>query len=321
MICFNLPGLYEHSFLNEFILDLFLNHKEYFKDNITISSIYGNFQYCIWDGGRNFLRYNQCTRQDIEQIRDMYDFFNVPMRFIFTNPVLEEKHLHDRFCNLILKLCDGKNNEVVVNSPLMENYIRENYPNYKIVSSTTKRLTNPDDFLEELNKDYYQICLDYDLNHNKELLNSIPKELRKKCEFLVNAICRPECPIRKWHYSQNGLTHLTYLKHKYNVNGSGKCSISNKEITDPDIMFTGNNLTFEEMEEYDKLGYHYFKLEGRTLSSAEILAMYLYYLIKPEYQYVVITKAANIEGIFINDRNSTIVAKEMYEPKTYRMFS
>ena len=53
----------------------------------------------------------------------------------------------------------------------MENYIRENYPKYKIISSTTKRILGHDAFLEELNKDYYQVCLDYDLNHDMELLN------------------------------------------------------------------------------------------------------------------------------------------------------
>lgn len=320
MIYFNLPGLYEHSVLNEFILNLYLHHREYFKNNVSISSFYGNFQYCIWDGGRNFLRYAQSTKEDIEKIRDMYEFFNIPMRFIFTNPVLQKEHLYDRFCNLVLKLCDNGKNEVVINSPLMEEYIKENYPNYKIISSTTKRLSKPEDCLEELNKDYYQVCLDYDLNHNTELLSSIPKELRNKCEFLVNAICRPQCPIRKWHYQQNGLAHLTYLKHQYSVNGTGKCSIEDKAITDPDIMFTGNNLTFEQIEKYNKMGYKYFKLEGRTLPSAEVLAMYLYYLFKPEYCYVVLSSAAEVEGIFINDKNSTKIAKEINEPKLYQMY-
>lgn len=318
MINFNIPGVYDHIDLNAFILQLYGEDKSIFRDNVTISSVYGNFHFCIWDGGRNFIRYKQSTLEEIQNIKNLYLSYYLPVRFIFTNPEVTEEDLDDRFGNLILEEFNTGRHEVVVNSPLMEQYIRENYPKYKIISSTTKRLTNPKDMLEELQKDYYQVCLDYDLNKRLDVLEEIPPELRGKCEFLVNAICRPGCPIRKWHYSATGKAQLTFLRDGYNVSNLTGCTIK-YHTTHPDIMLTGNNLSFEEIEAYNKMGFKYFKLEGRTLESSLVFAMYLYYLIKPEWRYEVLARAAQVPGIFFNDNNSTRTYEKM-PVKTYSLY-
>ena len=166
--------------------------------NTKISSIFGNFHFCIWDGGRNFVTYHQATKEEMLHVKDEYHHYDVAIRFVFTNPILQEEHLYDRFGNLQLQLFEDPKNEVVVNSPLMEEYIKDKYPSYKLISSTTKRITNKDKFLEELKKEqYFQVCLDYDLNKDMELIENIPQELRSKCEFLINAICHANCPQRK----------------------------------------------------------------------------------------------------------------------------
>jgi collagenase-like PrtC family protease len=66
------------------------------------------------------------------------------LRFTFSNSLLEEKHIYDTYCNLIMEEADTGNNEVIVNSPILEQYLRENYPNYKYISSTTKCERNID---------------------------------------------------------------------------------------------------------------------------------------------------------------------------------
>lgn len=297
---FNIPGPQTHFVLNTYLLHLFEVHPEYFLPNTKVSSVFGNFQYCIWDGGRNFAHYNQASEEEILDIKEAYNHFLVPVRFVFTNPILEKKHLDDRFGNLCLEIFHDNKNEIVVNSPLMEDYIREKYPKYKIVSSTTKRITNPDKFIEELkNPDYYQVCLDYDLNKNMELINSIPKELRIKCEFLINAICPPHCPQRKEHYAKTGHAHLTYLRDRYQ---NDKCGITESSIH-PSVLGKGNNFTIEEVNQYHDLGYRYFKLEGRTLQSLDVLLMYCYYMIKPEWWFDVIREAYGTEGAIINSPN------------------
>jgi len=299
MLQFNIPGFYDHFELNMYILKKAAEIDDFLKPEVKIHSVFGVFPFCVWDGGRNFLSYEQCTKEQIQYINRSYTELGVALRFVFTNPEIKEEHLHNRFCNMILRECNNGINEVVVNSPLLEQYIRENYPGYKIISSTTKRL-NKTKVLDELEKDYFQVCLDYDLNKNKKLLEEIPMELRDKVEFLSNAICPAHCAYRKEHYSATGIAQLTYLRDGYSV--CGRCGIRHS-VNHPEKLGQGNNLTYEEMLEYNKMGYNYFKLEGRTLSSAAVLAQYLYYIVNPKYLFDTIEEAATIEGIFVNDKN------------------
>ena len=300
MINFNIPGFYDHQPLNTYIIKKSFEDKNFLKPGVKIHSVFGVFPFCIWDGGRNFLNYEQCTKEQVVNINREYTELGVPLRFVFTNPEIKDEHLYDRFCNMVLKECNNGINEIVVNSPLLEDYIGTNYPDYKLVSSTTKRL-GKNRALEEIKNDkYFQVCLDYDLNKNLQFLEEIPMEYRDKVEFLSNAICPAHCAYRKEHYSATGIAQLSYLKDGYSV--CGRCEID-KSINHPTKLGKGNNLSYEDILKYNKMGYNYFKLEGRTLPSSAVLSNYLYYLINPEYIFDTLEEAATIEGIFVNDKN------------------
>ena len=53
------------------------------------------------------------------------------------------------------------------------------------------------------------MVLDYDLNHNEEVLSAIGKQA-DKVEILVNEICYPGCPKRSEHYRQQSQMQLEY---------------------------------------------------------------------------------------------------------------
>lgn len=303
MINFNLPGFYEHFSLNVFFIKQFKEHPEMFYPNIKIHSVYGNFPYCTWDGGRIFSsNIVHATKEEIKIIYDFYQEYNVALRFIFTNPILEKQHLNQHFENLILSNCYSSQNEIVVNSPLLEEYIRKNYSQYKIISSTTKRLSETD-FLQELNLNYFQVCLDYDLNKNLKFLSTIPENQRKKVEFLVNAICPPHCSFRKQHYIENGKQVLSFDSYNYSDKIKGKCHIEHN-INHPAVLTQGNNLSIQEIYEYHKNGFINFKLEGRTLPDSTLFVNYLYYLIKPEFKYEILDLALNENIILTTNKNS-----------------
>lgn len=298
---FILPGLYEHFNLNFKILELLQSNPEYFMDNVKISAIYGSFQFCIFDGGRNFGDYKHTTREEIEKIVDIYNnYFKVPIRLVFTNPILKREHYTDRFGNVVMELCENDINEIVVNQLEFEDYVREKYPKFQFISSTTKCLNTPSAFKEELASNRYKmICLDYNLNKNKKLLEELTPEERSKCEFLCNAICPPACKQRKEHYKLNGLYHLSYGK-PYQME---ECQI-NYNTVHPAAASSRNNLTPEEIYNfYVPNGYNLFKLEGRTLSTVENVLNYVKYMVKPEYQFYVITQLLPDDGptkVFLN---------------------
>ena len=106
---------------------------------------------------------------------------------------------------MVMKTIENEKNEIVVNNLELEAYIREHYPKFKIISSTTKCLNTPENSLKELHKDYKYVCLDYNLNKEWDYLNNIPESLKSKVEFLVNAICPSNCSNRKEHYRLNSL--------------------------------------------------------------------------------------------------------------------
>lgn len=276
-IKFAIPGLYNHFDLTKKVINFKENFPEAFLDNVNIGAVYGNFQYCIWDGGRNFASYNYSS---LEVIRSTYEYLkekNIPLRLIFTNTILEEKHLSDRFCNLVCSICEDENNEIVVNSPLLENYIKTYYPKYQLISSTTK-CNILSESIKELDR-YKYVCLDYNNNHNWEELDKLSQEKKDKIEFLCNAICPSGCPNRKEHYRLNSLYHLNFGKN-YCID----CAITNNTLH-PDHYNQKNTISSKEIQEiYVPKGFSMFKLEGRTLGRTEVALNIANYLLKPEWK-------------------------------------
>lgn len=299
---FLLPGFYEHFVLNLNFIDYMLEYPERFYDNVGIDAVYGNFQYCIFEGGRIFDNYKQSSQEEIEFITSAFNNRNIPIRLVFTNNQLKEKHFSDRFCNKVLEICNASGmNEITIADQRLEDYIRNKYNNFKFISSTTKCLSDIKMSKEELNKDYHLVCLDYNLNKNMEYLDSLSQQEKEKCELLVNAICAPNCPSRKEHYKMNGLYSLNYRK-PYQIS---ECLITESTVH-PVCLNSTNNLTPEEIYTiYLKKGFSHFKLEGRSLSDMEVLLNYIRYMIKPEWQFETINNLTHMvntsyKGIGLN---------------------
>lgn len=286
MVKFMLPGFYEHFDLNLKLINMLRMNPEYFRDNTDIYAVYGNFQFCIFDGGRIFSHYNQCSLEKVEHIKDSFNSLNIPIRMVFTNNQLKEEHYYDIFSNMLLRACENEFNEIVISHAGLESYIKEKYPKYKLVSSTTKCLNKPDLLKEELKKDYKMVCLDYNLNKNMKMLKELSAEEVKKCEFLINPICGAACPNRAHHYLLNSLFSLSYGR-TYQME---QCYIHNTALH-PSTLNQKVNLTPEEIYNiYEPMGFQYYKIEGRTWGDAELAITYVYYMVKPEYQNFVLSQ-------------------------------
>lgn len=293
MINFMLPGFYERFKVNKALIEYYEDNRKAFIDGFNIAAVYGSFQFSIWNGGRIFSKndYKQASYEDMIKIRDFYKKHNVPVRFTYTNPLITEPMLKDMFSNLTMELFDNNNSEVVVYSKLLEDYIRTEYPSFKIISSTTKRLDDIDRLVEELSSnDYYLVCLDYDLNNRFDLYDKIPENLRSRCEFLINAICPPNCTNRSNHYRLNGVSMCNYgspfaviCPISSNTIGAGRyrTQISQKDI----------------IEKYVPAGFVNFKLEGRTIPNVELIENYCKYFIKDEYKLGFISDIAKMASI------------------------
>jgi collagenase-like PrtC family protease len=285
---FHLPDFASQFRFNLVFVTMLENCPQFFREGVEIASIYGTFPQSIWNGGRTVP--GRCDTSFAEAVIKTMNKHGVPLRFTFTNPVVEEKHLGDKFCNDILKLADNGMNEVIVNSSLLEDYIRTTYPNYKITSSTCKRITDPERLKEELEKDYSIVVLDYDFNNKFDILEKLPQ--KEKMEILVNACCDPACPRRTEHYRILGMQQIAVCEHmakntneRLNLRDYGVpdmyCKCADRTILDVKQLST--YISPDDIwEKYVPMGFNQFKIEGRTTTRLNLFETYLHYMIKPE---------------------------------------
>ena len=273
---FYLPDFYNHYQLNIKIIQLLQEHPEYFYDNLKIGAVYGTYPGAIWNGGRTFL--DTTDLNNIKATTEAFNSQNIPLRFTFTNCLLEEKHLLDTYCNLIMETSNNGMNGIIINSELLEQFLRNSYPNYKYILSTT-RCERDINKINELCDQYDMVVIDYRDNSNFDFLSKLNN--KDKIELLINAYCSPNCKNRKEHYEYLSQCQLNFSR-------PDSCQFNTCPTYDRNFF---SSLEFDSVikvvdlySKYSDLGFSNFKIEGRTLSTFNVLESYLYYLIKPEYQ-------------------------------------
>jgi hypothetical protein len=270
-----LPGFYENFRLIIFLHDWMEREPEIFNDGMKIAAAYGCFPGNIWNGGRVIL--GAATKDEILYAVQEYNSRGIAIRFTYTNPCLERIHLFDTYCNLCMELADNGQNEVLVNSDVFEEFVRAAYPNYKIVSSTTKCLDDLTLIQKELEKDYHLVVLDSAMNNTDALFSLDHKE---KIELIVNHYCADHCPRRKEHYRLVGEAQLEYASIDFpceNIKRSFQEIQSNHSFISPDRIY----------DTYLKAGFSNFKLDGRGFKKEKVIESFAYYLAKPEYRALV----------------------------------
>ena len=289
---FHLPDFAVHYHFNRVFLAVLKAYPEFFHDGLEIASVYGTFPQSLWNGGR--IVQGVFDKNTVKTVVREFDKLNIPLRFTFTNPVITEEDLKDDFCNYVLKAANNGKNGVIVVSPLLEEYIRTRYPDYKITSSTCKRITDTEQLNEEVNKNYDIVVLDYDFNNRFDVLEKIPN--KEKCEILVNACCQPGCTKRSQHYKDIGNMQkalCSYLKtsqripfepEKYGVKDENSDYCPYMKYDFADVKEHKTHITPQDiLEKYVPMGFNQFKIEGRTINAFTLAEYYLYYMVKPEY--------------------------------------
>ncbi len=280
-IYYHLPGLFEFFDFYSVFLPLFYGHREYFYDWCQIGSIYGAPGDCIWGGGR--VGFGDNNAKDVLALLKKY---GISARLTFSNSLLRPEHLLDKKCNALCRLFQSKNGEtkngIIVHSEVLLEYLKKNYPQFYFVSSTTKVITDFDEFTEELNrKDFSFVVPDFRLNKMFDFLSELSQEQKNKVEFLCNECCWTSCTGRKECYENVSRKNLgqNVSEHICKSPGGREGYVFSKAMKNPAFV------NIEEIQKkYAPLGFSNFKIEGRGLGSALILEFLLYYMTKPEFQ-------------------------------------
>ena len=227
---YHLPGLFEFYELYKEFLPLYRKHREYFYDWCDIGSIYGAPADCVWGGGRVGF-----GEHDPKEVLKLMQEYGISARLTFSNSLLTKEHLSDKKCNELCRIFDiGRDNErsrgfgndkdieccidndndisginkrikvkecrngIIIYSDILLDYIKENYPGFYFVSSTTKVLTDFGEFENELNREEFcYVVPDFRLNKSFDKLKALSQHQKDKVEFLCNECCWFGCTDRK----------------------------------------------------------------------------------------------------------------------------
>jgi hypothetical protein len=171
---------------------------------------------------------------------------------------------------------------IIVHSNLLLNYIKAKYPGFYFVSSTTKVITDFEQFVAELSRDEFKFVVpDFRLNKQFGKLNALTDAQKQKVEFLSNECCWFGCYDRKACYENVSRKSL-----------GEDCA--DHECISPtaqrgyrfsDAMKNPGFIGIDDIQNvYAPAGFRHFKIEGRSLGSAIILEFLLYYMTRPEHQ-------------------------------------
>lgn len=282
---FHLPGLRNNYPINMFMLSLLKQKPEYFREGVKIASFFGEFPLSLWAGGRLSVN-DQCDSKYVRNVIQHINAQGVAVRYTYTNPLIEKDDLEDFYCNFCMQEADNGMNEVMIVSPILEEYIRKTYPNFKINSSTCKEIRDIDKLNEELEKEYYLVVLDYNLNNQWEILNQIKKP--EKCEVLINPVCIPNCKRRGEHYRTIAQNHRIQVENRKRPKDKQiplipwKCEYTEKNSIHTIPRYQTYVSPEDIYNKYVPAGFRHFKIEGRTDNVFSLLDTYCHYLIKPE---------------------------------------
>ena len=277
---YHLPGLFEFYGLYREFLPLFREHREYFYDWCDIGSIYGAPADCVWGGGR--VGFGENNPKEVLALMKEY---GISARLTFSNSLLRTEHLSDKKCNYLCSMFGEKNeiqNGVIIHSDLLLEYLKNKYPEFYFVSSTTKVLIDFEQLKHEMNRnDFLYVVPDFRLNKELDKLNRLSEKQKDKVEFLCNECCFIGCLERKKCYEtvsrqnlgEDCLDHVCKAPNSHEGYRFSKAMQNSSFISVEDIQ---NN--------YLPKGFSQFKIEGRSLGSALVLEFLLYYMVKPEYQ-------------------------------------
>ncbi len=282
-IYYHLPGLFEFYDLYSAFLPLFQQHREYFYDWCEIGSIYGAPADCLWGGGRVGF-----GEENAESVARLMRKYNISARLTFSNSLIKTEHLSDKRCNNLCRIFENNSetqNGIIVYTDILLDYIKKNYPNYYFVSSTTKVLTDFNDFIKELDRAEYRFVVpDFRLNKDFDKLHSLSDAQKNKVEFLCNECCWYDCYDRKRCYENVSKKSLgeECPDHICVSPEAAKGYRFSEAMKNPGF------ISLEDIQNvYAPMGFSNFKIEGRSLGSAIVLEFLLYYMTKPEYHLVV----------------------------------
>ena len=273
MIKYYIPDFFWHFNVNLKLLELMNTESQMFYDDVEIGAVFGNYPNCIWNGGSVFWG-RHVDKAEMVEISARFNAYGVPLRLTMTNPMIEEKHLNDTYANYIMRNTNNGFNQVLVSNPILEDYIRKEYPEYPVVRSI---LAAEDVYYDDSDK-YFMTVLRKHKNNDFELLKNI--EHKEKIEILANETCEENCPRAYTHYLEYAKNQLGYgERDELQMSCSFERKYDFKKMEESPLCISREKIKTV----YEPMGFTNFKLSGRG-THGKIVISYANHMVKPEWK-------------------------------------
>lgn len=277
---FILPGLSSLEQLNISFIDYCYSHRNYLNDDYEINGIYGNFPFCIWTGEQANFSNILLLNDEIEKVFLQYASFHINIYLNCTNTELLPDMLEDTYSNLILNNLDRINasNHVVLNSQLLNEYIKSHYKNILIdVGQYNNMLPTKDNFQSIGN--YCNLFINPRFNNDFDLIKTFSN--RSQLIFILNpSLCINNCMVQNECLLKEHLSQLLFDSRK---SYAYSCENWINNINLNSIKNSNLYIAKENIYHYNQLGINHFMLMYYN-NINDTISEYINYLIKPEFQ-------------------------------------
>ena len=238
-----------------------------------------------WAGGRPHSFAAGQTKETFARVVQEYNRRGIQFNLVFSNLLVGEEHLGDKRCNWMLEHCYRPGNGVIVTSHVLARYIREKFPEYRLIHSLTHFNKEPSYYFEHEGL-YDVFVLPPHLNYREKVLQELLTRLGPdRIEILVNETCFRECSIRSDHYELISKACLEDDWDLWEQLTNSFCQRAHAErfmhIKDAKNVKGVKNfsLTKEEIGGLKGLGITNFKLANRQVPNQQYAKWMDYYLI------------------------------------------
>jgi len=255
-------------------------------DGAKITHIFGCFPNCIWNGGSTWIQYPP-AKPIMRNVFQWYKDQGIIIQLTFTNPMLQETDVYDRYANCILdvavEILGYEQLEVLVSAQCLEDYIRNKYPKANVTRSIVgatgceNTCSTIEDYVALLDK-YPRIVVPRKKVNDIDFIQGFPQELKHRVELLCTDACPIDCPRIYQHYTKLGMEQLWEDVSFEEV----ICTGFAKDNPFHEATYSQYKITPPEIAAYEALGWSEFKISGRISTAAAPLRL-VPYLIKPEF--------------------------------------
>jgi hypothetical protein len=224
-----------------------------------VSGTYDCYSLLKWMGGRPFRSMPQITPKTyIDRIKAL-NKNDIGCYHVYTNQEIQKKDLNDYWPNFFLEHSHNELNGVICSNPILVEYIRKNFPKFKILGSSIHQQKTLDR-LKELQSIYDILIIPPDINKKIDIIGQLDTS---KIEIMVSEGCTPNCPSKKRHYQLTDRWNMTH-----DIDDFTKIiDFYREQKTCNVIRKTTNNLYInkKELDVFKQMGVNLFKLQERDL--------------------------------------------------------